>query len=148
MAFYAEMVRRNSWFVNNMNQISFYKKTCYEEEQARKKKEYDDWYASLSDEERAELARREDERTRREREELLRSMRGLLALPMAVASMYSRSSGFSRYDKYGVLYNYDGTPNENFFNKDVKQDDDIIDVEGREIPIEEDWRPYEKFGLC
>lgn len=98
MAFFAEMKRRKWYCVCGENMIRWYSK-----------KLYDDWHKSLSPEqlERLELYRKRKEEARKR--ELEKSINNLAILS---ATMF----GLTRRDKYGGLYNEDGTVNQSFFS--------------------------------
>lgn len=135
MAFYAEMVRRDSWVVNGVNRIFMFKKIRYEEwelEQEKKRREYQEWYDSLSDEERAEVERRKAEKERRHQMEVRYAMKALLMMPMAIAKMYRHSDYIYNTRKYGEEYNWDGTPNEEYFHRlslQSKKEQEVIDAD-------------------
>lgn len=138
MAFYAEMVRRNSFYVNSMNMVEYTKKLRYEaerekerQEQERKIKEYEEWYQSLTDEERAEVDRKNAENKMKEKEAVMRPIMDILLASAMIMEAYA-GRPIGRYDKYGSLYNYDGTVNENYF-KEKQEEVDTIDVEAVEV---------------
>ena len=100
MAFYAEMVRRDSWTVNSVNRIFGYKKLLYEEylvEKERKEKEYKEWYESLSDEERADVDRGIRVREEAERRESMKAINNLLTISSAMFDIAARSRGMQRH---------------------------------------------------
>lgn len=138
MAFYAEMVRQNSYLINDANMIYMYHRVLaarWKEYREQKHKEYEEWYSSLTDEEREEVDRKKRAREERERMELMNSMKGLLMMPLVMLDIMGRQS---RHNTYGGMYNVDGTPNEDFFHelserRREEQERNAIDVEAVEV---------------
>ncbi|MCM1440704.1 MAG: hypothetical protein NC131_16115 [Roseburia sp.] len=116
MAFYAELVRRQWYCVNQFNAIRWYRK-----------KRYDDWYNSMSKEEQEAYERRKEAREAEERDAAMRSLTMLMSLPLMLAMRHERRM-FD--EKYGGVYNYDGTPNLDFF---IGKEDSVIDTEAAEL---------------
>ena len=92
MAWYAELKRRNWYCICQVNMIAWYSEYLY-----------DEWYASLTDEQKATLEEiHRKEREQREKE-LRTSMMKLAALTDMMAGIASRGKS-----KYGDLYDENG----------------------------------------
>lgn len=120
MAFYAEMIRRDSWLVNNANMIYMYKQKRYNdylERQERKRQEYKEWYESLTDEERAEVDRKKKERQEQDLMRTLDAVKGLLMMPITIAQIAMGSSFRYEQERYGGVYKADGTVNHDYFKE-------------------------------
>lgn len=129
MAFYAEMLRRGSWLVNNANMIYMYKRVLQREWEVKREEQhrkYQEWYNSLTDEERKEVDQRRREKERREHEKSMLALYQLMRLPMMIAGLYDHS-----YNRFSEMYNYDGTINEDFFRnmRDEEKDAEIVNTE-------------------
>lgn len=120
MAFYAEQLRRDEWYINGWSAVFYFKKVRYEEYLERKRREreeYQKWYNSLSDEERAKVDAEEAEKKRKNDEQVRRSLMRLMALPMALVQAYGGIHYRGMEERYGGAYKPDGTPNEEFFRQ-------------------------------
>lgn len=98
MAWYAELKRKKWYCINQFDAISWYKKYLY-----------DEWYNSLSDEQKQileEYRRKRAEKIEREAQEALQRL----------AIMTGIISGVSNKTKYHGVYNEDGTLNKEFLD--------------------------------
>lgn len=102
MAFYAELVRIQWYCVKGFDAIYWYKK-----------KLYDDWYNSLTDEQKQLLEERKKQRAEDDQQRLTNFFMGLTKIYMNLLDVM-----MPQYpDKYGGAYNWDGTPNEEYFHE-------------------------------
>lgn len=99
MAFYAELKRRKWYCVNQFNAIRWYRKYLY-----------DEWYNSLTEEQKQILEENKRRREEKRHKEAQAALQRLAYMTATLAGLNSR-----RYDKYNGLYNYDGTINENYW---------------------------------
>lgn len=79
MAWHAELKRKQWYCINGIDIIHWYRKRLY-----------DDWYASLTSEERQELQRRKEEKKEREKQETERALQNLLCIAGACADVLQR----------------------------------------------------------
>lgn len=99
MAWYAELKRRKWYCINQFDAIKWYKKYLY-----------DEWYNSLTDEQKERLEeyrRKKKEKTEKEAQEALLRLVQMTAM---VSGLANRNSS-----KYHGLYDDNGFPNEDFF---------------------------------
>ena len=97
MAWYAELKRRHWYCINQWNAITWYRKYLY-----------DTWYASLTEEQKAnieEQKRRADAKRKRELET------SLMKLATMTGIVFGLSHGISNHDKYHGVYDENGFPN-------------------------------------
>lgn len=99
MAFYAELLRRQWYCVCQFNAISWYSK-----------KLYDEWWESLTDEQRDLIEKRREEKNRLETKRLMNSLLGMANI---MSALYSKSC---RYDKYNGMYDDTGSLVKGFFD--------------------------------
>lgn len=92
MAWYAELKRRRWYCINGFDIISWYSQYLY-----------DEWYNSLTDEQKEELA----EAKRRKEEERKREVNTAI---MKLAMMTGICAGISNHDKYHGVYDEFGFP--------------------------------------
>lgn len=96
MAWYAELCRRGWYCINGFDAIHWYTKYLYEE-----------WWNSLTDEQRERIELRRKQRREREEKELQRSIMSLLSMTAAVAGLNERNHNEK---KYGGIYDEFGFP--------------------------------------
>ena len=88
MAWYAELKRRGWYCINGGNAIRWYKK-----------KLYDDWYNSLTEEQKLQLEENKRKREERRWREAQEAVGRLLSMTTMMADVANRSNS-----KYGDLY--------------------------------------------
>lgn len=104
MAWYAELKRRKWYCINGMDAVATYKK-----------QRYDEWYASLTDEEKELLARREQE----ERERSLKSLQNFIMGTAMIFSQLSRHAHPNYMGPFGKpMYDDNGFVNPDAFKED------------------------------
>lgn len=87
MAWYAELRRRKWYCINGVDMIQIYKK-----------KLYDDWYNSLTDEQKQRLEEYRKAKVEKDRREAQEAIQSLLMMTCMVAGLNRR------YDKYHGIY--------------------------------------------
>lgn len=95
MAFYTELKRRLWYCVNGVNMIQIYRR-----------KQYDDWYNSLSEEDRQYLEEQKKKQKEKAEKDLQKCITDIAALVMACCSGFNTSN----HDKYHDIYDEDGFP--------------------------------------
>lgn len=95
MAFYAEMKRRRWYCVVGVNMITWYRR-----------KLYDDWYNSLTDEQKQKLEEAKQKRQEQHEKELDAAIRRMAIMTASILGMSRRSN----YDKYHGVYDEFGFP--------------------------------------
>lgn len=80
MAWYAELKRRKWYCINGIDMIQFYRK-----------KLYDDWYNSLTDEQKQRLEEYRKAKAEKDRREAIEALKRLLMMSGMVAGLYRRS---------------------------------------------------------
>ena len=98
MAFFAELKRRKWYCVNQFNAIRWYRKYLY-----------DEWYNSLTDEQKQKLEEYRRKKKEKEEREAKEAIQRLAYMTATIAGLSNR-----KYDKYHGLYNSDGTINEQY----------------------------------
>lgn len=98
MAWYAELKRRKWYCVNGIDMIRLYKQ-----------KLYDDWYNSLTDEQKQRLEEYRKAKEKKNRREAREALQRLLMMTGMVAGLYHR------HDKYHGMYDEFGFPNRGVF---------------------------------
>ena len=98
MAFYAEMKRRNWYRVCGINMINEYKRFLY-----------DQWYNSLTEEQKIKLEENKKRREEQRQRELNTELAKIAMMSGMIANLYSRSVS-SKYDKYNGIYDEFGFP--------------------------------------
>lgn len=83
MAWYAELKRRKWYCINGIDMIQIYKQ-----------KLYDDWYNSMTDEQKQRLEEYKKEKAEKDRMESRRAIQSLLMINDVIAGFYSRSIWF------------------------------------------------------
>lgn len=96
MAFYAEMKRRRWYCVVGVNMITWYSNKLYE-----------DWYNSLTDEQKQRIEEARRRRAEKNKRELEASIQRLAIMS---ATMLGLNYGRSNYDKYHGVYDEFGFP--------------------------------------
>lgn len=97
MAWFAEMKRRHWYRVIGVNMIYWYSN-----------KLYDEWWESLTDEQRELIEERRRKRKDHEKSEVMTS---LMSLAMMTDIMLDMCNSRSRRDKYHGVYDENGFPN-------------------------------------
>lgn len=95
MAFYAEQKRRQWYCVNGINMVRIYRR-----------KLYDDWYNSLSEEDKQYLEEQKKKRKEKAEKDLQKCVTDITALAMACFSGFNTSN----HNKYHGVYDEDGFP--------------------------------------
>lgn len=80
MAWYAELKRRKWYCINGIDMIQFYRK-----------KLYDDWYNSLTDEQKQRLEEYRKAKAEKNRREAKEAMQRLLMMSRMVSGLYRRN---------------------------------------------------------
>lgn len=95
MAFYAEMKRRRWYCVIGINMITWYRH-----------KLYDDWYNSLTEEQKQKLEEAKRKRQEQHEKELDAAIKRMAIMTASIIGMSSRSN----YNKYHGVYDEFGFP--------------------------------------
>lgn len=95
MAFYAEMKRRRWYCVIGINMITWYRR-----------KLYDDWYNSLTEEQKQKLEEVKRKRREQEEKELAAAINRLAIMTASISGISSRAN----HDKYHGIYDEFGFP--------------------------------------
>lgn len=98
MAWYAELKRRKWYCINGFQAINWYRRYLY-----------DEWYNSLTDEQKQRLEENRRKREERRKQEAQAAIQRLAFMTAAVA-------GLNHNNKYHGLYDDFGYPDPNFFN--------------------------------
>lgn len=98
MAWYAELKRRKWYCINQFNAIRWYHQYLY-----------DEWYNSLTDEQKQRLEENKRKREEQRRKEAHEAIQRLAFMTATIA-------GLNNYDKYHGVYNEFGYPNPDYFN--------------------------------
>lgn len=91
MAWYAELKRRKWYCINGVDMIHAYKR-----------KLYDDWYNSLTDEQKQRLEEYRKAKAEKDRREAREAMQRLLMMTGMIAGLYHRNDKYhGAYDEFG-----------------------------------------------
>lgn len=115
MAFFAEMNRRQWPCVCGFYAITWYSNKLYNE-----------WYESLTPEQKQILEDRKRKREEKNRRDIVRTFSFMLGVMGDLAMRSAR-----RYDKYGGMYDAYGNLDEDFFKR--LDESDVIDSDYEEI---------------